>query len=164
MVIGEHVSAALAVGTFDTAGDIEALGSLPLPTAREVAGRLIDTARSEPGIHVEDHVDAVVASFAKGNEQAVESLINKVLERLIEGPLHWLPGDATVVVADVVAGRTLLHRLTDAEVELGVLSAGFDLGAFARFDNVRLTDGSVVEQFSVERGLRPHHKPSGSGP
>jgi hypothetical protein len=65
--------------------------------------------------------------------------------------LHWLPDDATAYVPDIVDGRTLTRRLTDAEAELGVLTAGFDLGAFARFDNVRLDDGTELEQYSVER-------------
>src|SRR5690606_27007580 len=49
-------------------------------------------------------------------------------------------------------GRVFTHRITDAELELGLLSVSVDLAAFGRFDTVRLADGSELEQVSAEPG------------
>lgn len=152
LVIGEQLSAALSSGSnFDVDGYVEALEALPLPSAADIADRLVEIARAQPGITPDDHCDAIMASLGPGGGLVVEEMVNRVLDDLIEGPLWWLPDDRTVVVPDLVEGATFTHRLTDAEAELGVLSAGFDLGAFSRFDIVRLSDGTELDQFSADR-------------
>ncbi len=153
MVIAEQVKRSLdEAAAFDRDEYVSQLYDLPLPTSADIAQRLIDVARSTPGIAAGDHVDEVVAAIAPANEDVVSSLVDKVLETMIDGPLHWLPDDLTMVVPDLVDGRVFTHRFNEVEAELQVLSAGFDLGAFSRFDTIRLPDGTVVEQFSVEHG------------
>ncbi len=152
MVIAEQVQAAL---TSDRPFDADAYGSaldeLPLPTRGEIARELIDAARAHPGIEAGEHVDMVVASLSVSHSEIVRASVEQVIDDLIDGPLHWLPGDATVHVPDLVDGRTFTHRHNDAEAEIGFLNVGFDLGAFTRFDAVELADGTEIEQFSVER-------------
>ncbi len=160
LAVGEHLSAALSSNSkFDVDDYVEALERLPMPGASDIARRLVETARDQPGITPDDHCDAVVASLGPGGGPVLEEMVDRVLDELIEGPLWWLPGDQTVVVPDLVQRATFTHRLTDAEAELGVLSAGFDLGAFGRFDIVRLSDGTELDQFSAD-----HHHLGWRGP
>lgn len=54
----------------------------------------------------------------------------------------------------MVDGTVFTRRLTDAELELGILTVGFDLGAFSRFDIICVDDGSEsggeIEPFSAD--------------
>ncbi|MGE0305930.1 MAG: YecA family protein [Acidimicrobiia bacterium] len=141
---------------------IAALDALPLPSAERIAAALVATARSEPGITVDDHVERAIAMLGSaGSRRIVEAMINRVLDRLIDGPLHWLAGDVTLVFHDTIAGRTFTHQFNDAERELEVLTVSVDLAAYERFDTVRLADGTEIEQFSVERGHLAWSGPSG---
>lgn len=151
MVLGEHVSHTLEGNTFDTDAYVTDLAALPLPSPTKVASRLIDTVRSRQGINADDLIDAVVNELGGStNAYPLDSLVDRVCETMTQGPLHWLPDDATVHVGDLVHGRTFTHRLSDAEAELDVLSVGFDLGWFVRFDTIQHPNGDVIEQFSVE--------------
>jgi hypothetical protein len=89
-----------------------------------------------------------VADFPAESRALGEELVDGVLGTLVDATLQWLPGGLTAYVPDLIDGRTFLHRITASEIELGVLDASFDLGALARFDNVRLDSGSVIEQSS----------------
>src|SRR6056297_1658583 len=133
MVITRHVLSALDGDDFDRGQYTDRLHELPLPAVGDIAQRLVDVARATPGIEAGDHADAVVADLDPVNSELVASLVEKVLETMIDGALHWLPDDATVVVPDLVDGRVFTRRFTDAESELQVLNAGFDLGALSRF-------------------------------
>ena len=136
--------------------------SLPLPSAEQVAEALVAVVRASPGIDVDEHVERTLALLgSKGNRRILESMADRVLDRLIEGPLHWLAGDATVVYHDTIAGRRFTHRFNEVESELQVLSASVDLAGFGRFDVVRLADGSEIEQFSVESGHLAWRGPDG---
>lgn len=94
-------------------------------------------------------------------QRILEPMVDRVLERLVEGPLHWLAGDETIVFHDAIGGRTFTHRLNAAECELEVLTVSVDLAAFGRFDVVRLADGSEVDQFSAEHGHLAWRGPDG---
>ncbi len=151
LVVAEHLSTALSSNSmFDLDAFVEELGALPLPQGSDVAELALDIARSRPGIDADDHFDALLASLEPNTGKVTEELVLGVLDELSTGPLHVLPGDRTVVIPDLIAGTTFTHRLTEAEVELGVLSAAFDLGAWALVDTVRLPDGTELDQFSVE--------------
>lgn len=151
LVITEHLSSALSTRSgFDIDAYAAALDALPLPEYADIAERLVGIARAEPGIGVEDHVAAVVASWGSDGGEVIERLVDQVLDDLVDGPLHWLPGDKTVVVPDLIQATTFTHRLHDAEAQIGVLGVAFDLGALERIDVVRLPDGTEIEQFSVE--------------
>ncbi len=152
LVIGENLKAMISSReSFDSESFAAALDELPLPTEAEVARVAVDVVRAHPGIEVGEHVDRITRSLSRRHSAIVEQLADRVVEQLLSGPLHWLPGDLTVYVPDLVDGRTFTHRHNEAEAELGVLTVGFDLGAFTRFDTVRLADGTEIEQFSVER-------------
>ncbi len=136
--------------------------SLPLPSAELVAEALVAVVRASPGIEVGEHLERTLALLGSGgNRRILESMADRVLDRLIRGPLHWLAGDATVVFHDTIAGRMFTHRLNEVERELGVLTASVDLAGFGRFDVVRLADGSEIDQFSVESGHLAWRGPDG---
>lgn len=153
MVLGEHVTRSLDGDTFDTSSYVTALDALPLPSPDDVAQRLIDTVRTRPGINADELIDTVVNDLGSGSgaTDLVESMVEGVCETMTDGVLAWLPDDVTVHVGDLVNGRTFMHRVSDAEIELDVLSVGFDLGWFVRFDTIAHTNGELIEQFSVEQ-------------
>ncbi len=161
LVVAQHLSSALSSQSlFDTGAYVEALEALPLPEASDIAERAVRIARDRPGISVEEHIDAVVASLGSGGV-VVEELVDRVVDDLVDGPLYWLPGDRTVVVPDLLAGKVFTHRFNEVEAELGLLSVAFDLGALARIDTVRLSDGTELDQFSVEQHHRGWRGPDG---
>lgn len=162
LVISEHLSAALSARSgFDVDTYVKALGDLPLPTVADIARCLVGAARSQPGITAERLIDATVAVLGPGGGRALEELVTRVLDDSVDGLLHWLPEDQVVVIPDLVAPATFTHRLTDAEAELGVLTVGFDLGAFGRFETVRLSDGTELDQFSADVDHLGWHGPEG---
>jgi hypothetical protein len=162
MVISETLSSALeSRSTFDSAGYVAALDELPLPTFSAIARASIDTVRAQPGRRADELEDRLLAALSPSRSQIVASLIEHVLDDLIDGPLHLLPGDATVYVPDLIDERTLTHRLTEAEAELGILTVAFDLGAYSRFDTVLLADGAELDQHSVERDHLAWRGPQG---
>ncbi len=163
MVISENVIDALSTQEpDDPARLVAALDALPMPTVEQMAERLVAVARANPGVSAGEHVEQALAKLGSGaGGRVVESLVDRVLDRLTVGPLHWLAGDLTVVFHDTIAGRTFTHRLTDAEHELGVLAVSVDLAGFGRFDTVRLVDGTDVDQFSVESGHLGWRGPDG---
>jgi hypothetical protein len=152
MALTEQLAASLRSGeAFDREAFVALLADLPLPGRDAVAQALIDVARAHPGIGADEHCERALAIVSPSGSPLVESMVDKVLDRMVFGPLHWLPGDLTVHVPDLVDGRTFTRRFNEAEAELGILTAGFDLGAFARFDAVRLPDGTELEQYSLSR-------------
>lgn len=141
---------------------VAALDALPLPSAAEVAEALLTVVREHPGIDASEHAETTLALLAsRGNRRLLEPLVDNVLDRLIDGPLHWLAGDATLAFHDTVAGRTFTHRFNDAERELEFISVSVDLAGFQRFDSVKLADGSELEQVSFDRGHLGWHGPEG---
>jgi hypothetical protein len=163
MVIAGTVIEALSEGeSSDPARLCAALDALPLPEADDVARALLAAVRAEPGITANELVDrAVEMSGSPASSQVLEPMVDRVLERLVDGPLHWLAGDETVVFHDAIVGRTFTHRLNDGERELGMLTVSVDLAAFDRFDVVRLEDGSEVELVSAEPGHLAWRGPDG---
>jgi hypothetical protein len=163
MVISENVIVALSASEpVDPAHLIAALDALPLPTVEQMAAALVAVARAQPGIDAGEHVARTVAMLGSDTSRRIlESMADRVLDRLTDGPLHWLAGDETVVFHDTIAGRTFTHRLTDAEREIGVLTVSVDLAAFGRFDTVHLADGTDIDQFSVDSGHLAWRGPDG---
>jgi len=163
MVISESLLDALdANEPVDRTRLVAALDSLPLPSVGEVAAALLEAARAEPGITADDHTERTHALFRPNSHgRLLERLVDRVLEHLVDGPLHWLAGDVTVVVHDAIAGRVFTHRFNEAEQELEVLTVSVDLAAYGRFDVIRLADGTELEQFSVERGHLAWRGPAG---
>lgn len=163
MVIAGTVIEALSEGeSSDPARLSAALDALPLPEADDVARALLVSVRAEPGISANELVDRAVEMFGSpASSQVLEPMVDLVLERLVDGPLHWLAGDATVVFHDAIVGRTFTHRLNDGERELGMLTVSVDLAAFDRFDVVRLEDGGEVELVSAEPGHLAWRGPDG---
>lgn len=139
-----------------------ALDALPLPSVEQVATALVAMARAEPGITANEHVERALAMLgSESSRRIVEPMAERVLEHLIDGPLHWLAGDVTVVFHDAIAGRTFTHRYNHAEHELGILTVSVDLAAYGRFDAVRLADGTEIDQFSIEPGHLAWRGPDG---
>lgn len=162
MVLAEQISAAAEFDSpFDRAAYVAALDELPLPSWSDAAHAAVDAVRARPGISVDEHTDGLVASLSASGSEVVRSLVDRVVEDLSDGPLHFLPGDVTAHVPDLVDGRVFTHRFNEVEAELGVLTAGFDLGAFARFDAVRLADGTELDQYTVERDHLAWRGPAG---
>lgn len=163
MVVYQSVIDALsAAEPSDPTHLVAALDALPLPTTEQVAEALLAVVRSDPGLSADDHVDRTVDALGSAaGAGLLEPLVNRVLEQLIGGPLHWLPDDSTVAFHDTIAGRTFTHRVNDAELELEILTVSVDLAGYGRFDEVRLADGSVVDQFSVEDGHLAWRGPDG---
>lgn len=156
MINGIQLSQALDSKTkVDIDRYVEALEHLPLPSVADAAGRLIELARAEPGIDVDEHLDSAIESFDATQSDLLRPLVEDMIEHLVddmvEGPLAWLTGDRTVLVPDLVAPATFTHRYNESEAALGILTAAFDLGAFRRFDVLELSDGTELEQFSAER-------------
>jgi hypothetical protein len=162
MVISANVIEALSTREpVDPARLVAGFDELPMPTVERVAEALVAVARAQPGIGADD-VEQALAKLGSGpGGTVVESLVDRVLDRLTLRALHWLAGDLTVVFYDTIAGRTFTHRLTDAEHELEVLAVSVDLAAFGRFDTVRLADGTDVDQISVESGHLGWRGPDG---
>ncbi len=151
IVIAEHLSVALSAQShFDIDAYVEALETLPLPEGSDIADRVLELTRANPGIEVDELFDAVLESLGSDAAPVVGPLVDRVFDGLLDGPLHLLPGDFTVVVPDLVAGTTFTHRLNETEAELGLLSVAFDLGALARIDTVKLADGTELAQFSAD--------------
>jgi hypothetical protein len=141
---------------------IAALEQLPLPTTEQMSEALIAVARANPGISADEHIGRALAMVGSdASKRIVETLAERVLEHLVEGPLHWLADDVTVVFHDTIAGRTFTHRLTEAERELEVVTVSVDLAGYGRFDVVRLADGTELDQFSVESGHLAWRGPDG---
>ena len=163
MVVSESVIDALAASKpADADLLVAALDALPLPSHERVAETMVEVVRVEPGITAEVHVERTVAALGSStNAKLLETMVERVLERLVEGPLHWLAHDVTVVFHDTIASRTFTHRLNDMELELGILAVSVDLAAYGRFETVRLVDGTVVEQFSADRGHLAWRGPQG---
>lgn len=155
MVIAEALLEALSADVaVDPATMAAGYDALPLPEAAEIATALVTVARANPGIDADSHVSQTIAALGStSGERLLEPMVDRVLESLLDGPLHWLADDATVVFHDTVARRVLTHRFNEAERELGALTVSVDCAGFTRFDTVRLADGTELEQFSVE----PHH-------
>jgi hypothetical protein len=146
----------------DPARLVAALDALPLPAADDVARALLAAVRAEPGITADELVDCAVGALGSpAISRVLEPMVDRVLDRLVEGPLHWLAGDSTVVFHDVIEGRTFTHCLTEFERELGTLTVSVDLAAFDRFDVVRLEDGSEIDQVSAEPGHLAWRGPDG---
>ncbi len=163
MVVYQSVIDALAADEpADPAALTAALDALPLPSFEQITEALLAVVRADPGMSVDDHVDRTIGALGSAfGTTLLEPLVNEVVDHLIEGPLHWLPDDATVVFHDTIAGRTFTHRVNDAELELGILTVSVDLAGYGRFDDVRLADGSEVDQFSVEPGHLAWRGPDG---
>lgn len=154
MVISEGVIEALSTREpVNRERLVDALESLPLPNVEQLERVLVDVARADPGISIRDHIRRTTdqLGFSAGG-RLIDAMVDRVLEPLVGGPLHWLARDITVVFHDTIAGRTFTHRLNDAEQELQVLSVSVDLAAFGRFGVVRTADGTELDQFSVEPG------------
>jgi len=151
LVIAEHLSVVLSERSrFDVESYVEALEALPLPEGSDIADHLLKITRASPGIEADDLVDAVLESLGSGSGPVVGRLVEQVFDELLNGPLHLLPGDQTVVVPDLVAGATFTHRFNEAEAQLSLLSVAFDLGALDRIDTIRLPDGTELDQFSAD--------------
>ncbi len=139
-----------------------ALAALPLPDRPELAAALVAVARAHPGIAVDEHVERTIDLLGhRAGRELLETMLDRLLDDLIDGPLHWLSGDRTVVHHDTVAGRTFTHRLNAAERELQILGVAVDLAGYRRFDRVLLVDGTELEQFSVEPGHLAWSGPDG---
>lgn len=152
MVMTERVEAILGSNTpVDHSEYVAALDALPLPTQNDVAHALVGVARADQGIPADTLIDRVVESVSTRTSKVIRSLVERTLDDLISGPLEYLPADDVLHVPSLVDGRTFTHRFNEFEAEVGHLSVGFDLGAFARFDTVRLEDGTEIDQFSLER-------------
>ncbi len=163
MVISEHVIESLStVEPSDPAQLAFALDALPLPSAEQIAEVLVGIARATPGLDADDHIQQAVAALGSGaGGRVLQALVERVLDALVEGPLHWLADDVTVAFFDTIAGRTFTHRFNDSEREMGVLSISVDIAGYQRFDSVRLADGTELEQFSVEHGHMAWRGPEG---
>lgn len=163
MVIAERVIGALSASEpLDPAQLIAALDELPMPSPEQVTEALVAAARANPGISADEHVERALAMVGTGtSKRLVETMVDHLLDHLVEGPLHWLAGDTTVAFHDRIARRTFTHRLSDVERELGFLSVSVDLAGYGRFGAVRLADGSEVDQFSVESGHLAWRGPDG---
>ena len=139
-----------------------ALEALPLPDRPELATALVAVARAHPGISVDDHVDRTIDGLGRrAGRGLLEPMLDRLLDDLIDGPLHWLSGDRTLAYHDTVADRTFTHLLNGAERELQVISVAVDLAGYQRFDRVHLADGTELEQFSVEPGHLAWRGPDG---
>ncbi|MGH9282497.1 MAG: SEC-C metal-binding domain-containing protein, partial [Acidimicrobiales bacterium] len=107
------------------------------------------------------------AGPAGGDDAARGALAATAVEQLLDaltdagGPLEYLPPDRLVHVERLTAGIVLTHRLTNAEADLGVLTAGFDLAGFARRGELRLPGGTELDVFSVEDGHLAWQGPDG---
>lgn len=154
MTIAETLREALANSEpVDPARLAAALDALPLPSADEIARVLVGIVRDTPGLTADEHVERAVAVLGPPTTGGLlETLVERTLDHLVEGPLHWLAGDVTVAYFEAIAGRTFTHRFNDAERELGVLTVSVDLAGYQRFDSVRLADGTELDQFSADRG------------
>ncbi len=163
MVISESVIDSLSEKEKpDPARLVAALDALPLPSVEQVAEALVAVVRAEPGIAADEHVERALAMLgSESSWRILEPMAERMLDHLIDGPLHWLAGDVTVVFHDAIAGRTFTHRYNDAERELGILTVSVDLAAYRRFDIVRLADGTEIDQFSVAPGHLAWRGPDG---
>lgn len=141
---------------------IAELNELPLPTAEQIAEALVSVARANPGIAAGEHIERTLALVGTDtSRRMLEPIVGRVLEHAIDGPLHWLADDLTVVFHDTIAGRVFTHRLSISERQLGKLSVSVDLAAYGRFDVVRLADGTELEQVSGEVGHLAWSGPEG---
>jgi hypothetical protein len=106
MVISESVIDALSGQKApDPARLMAALDALPLPSAEFVAGALVAVVRAESGIKAEALVERALAMVGSASgTRILEPQVDRVLDHLVDGPLHWLAGDMTVVFHDVIGG------------------------------------------------------------
>lgn len=148
---------------FEASEYAAALDRLPLPSVAEMADALIEIARERQPIEADD-LDRLAAERLglDLDDEVEEELLDGVCDRLVdEGVLEYLAADLMVHVASLTEGIVLTHRLNDAEISVGVMSAVFDLAGFDHFADLRLTDGRVVEPFSVQGGHLAWHGPEG---
>lgn len=182
MALGEHLMYALHGDTFDNDAYITSLASLPLPSVDDVVCRLIDVVRARQGVSADELIDTVIEQLVtgfggstsdtepgSGNMSIIHTFVERVFDTMVYNELHMIPPDLTVHVGALVDGRTFTHRFTDAEAELEVLSVGFDLGWYSRFDTVEvIIEGrgadvgpEPVEQFSAEQDHLAWRGPDG---
>lgn len=145
----------------DPARLIAALDALPAPSIEQISEALLAVARAEPGISPEEHTERTLAALGTAGNGIVEALVERVLDHLLDGPLHWVAGDCTVAFYDTIAGRTFTTRLNELEHDLGILTVSVDLAGYGRFDTVRLADGTELEVFSADEGHLAWRGPDG---
>ncbi|MGH9039568.1 MAG: SEC-C metal-binding domain-containing protein [Acidimicrobiia bacterium] len=180
----EAIGAAARDGTTDVySGDRyrELLAALPLSTVTEVANAVIAVVAEHQGLpgdevgrFVVEHLrlaagldddsprGELTAILVERRAAMTATLVDLVITELTDGgPLEYLPPDRLIHVERLTAGIVLTHRLTDGEVDLGVLTAGFDLAGFARRHELRLPGGAEIDVFSLEDGHPVWQGPAG---
>ena len=132
---------------------LERLTRLPLPTDPQIADALINLARSEPGIHADDATARVLMRFGYDrDDELAEEAIEHVVDRLVDrSELEYIAGDGLVHPESLLSRRCFTHRLNDAEIEIGMLNASFDLPHLDACPSLFLADGRELDIVDVER-------------
>jgi hypothetical protein len=166
MALAHAAQAALAGdgGGSDTDAYEAALASLPLPSPADIEAAALAIVAGGRPTRAEDLDAGVLTRLGRAaTDPLAMVVVDRVLERLMDGdgPIALLAGDRVVDVGAVTAGIVLTHRLSAAERDLDVLPLGFDLAGFARRDQPRLADGTVLRTVDLGDGGRGWRGPAG---
>ena len=91
----------------DEGAYVESLATLPLPSPLDIEPVIVEVVREQPGIASEDIDFEVLERLGLDPaNDLLADLVGKVAELATRdgGPLAWLGGDRTVVVADLMGG------------------------------------------------------------
>lgn len=92
-------------------------------SAEQIAEVLVGIIRATPGLTADEHIERAVAALGPpATAEALQTLVERTLDHLVEGPLHWLADDVTVAYFDTVTGRTFTRRfiVTRASVQSAI--------------------------------------------
>jgi len=127
--------------------------ALPWPEPDAVRAMLTE-AVAESGVAKTDDVVESVAARLGGVELAatISSLVDGTVDDLMStDAFMYSHVDYMVHVPTVCAAITLTHVITEAELELGVLSCiGTDLAGFGHIQEPRLADATRLDRFSAD--------------
>jgi hypothetical protein len=133
---------------------LRALSWLPLPSRTEIEDAVTRAVSAAPGVATDELVEVVRERLHRdGDDAAAEDLIDRVIDQLVDdGPMAWASGDRLVHVGALTGDIVLTHVLTDAERDLGVVNASFDLAGFDLRERLILPNGEPLTTFSAEHG------------
>ena len=157
MILSQEIHQALDREEHEGRTYAEALEGLPLPSGEQIHDALTRISSANPWIDCDELQRRVVADVGSADPGGVVTVMaDHALDDAMEpdGPLTFGPDDSIVHVPSLMANRVLTRRLTEMEVEQGILIGAFDLESFRHHgDGLSSADGSHLHSTAGEGGV-----------
>lgn len=146
---------------FEAGGFVDLLASLPVPGLQAAGEVLVEAVRRRPGIDGGELIAETVEALGRRPEDPlVVGMLEHLLEDLVdEGLLGYVGDDQVVHVGDLIRGIVLTHRLSEDEIESGILEVGVDMAGFAERDDSSSPAASWSGWTSTKPGTPPGSSP-----